>query len=324
MYHCRMSVRTIFAFLAVAALIFGILAVYAPPTAQSFIYEVVPTDMRAEEARWRERIEKIGARAAYEEVVRASINLSPTEQHVPAHVFGGVLYESEGIDALSICDGRMLYGCFHEFLSQAIVENGLAIVPELEQRCPSSPSIDDPISCIHGLGHGLVAYFGYTKANLDQAIAECDKLTRDPWSACVQGAFMEYDLRFFAAADGAETRPIPDGNVYDPCTEYSGIHAERCVSLLPVWWRAALFSPSPSEDMFSWAGAKCSTLPENILQYRRDCFRGIGYIAVTTYAPVLSHIKILCEKASNVPSDMQECMVYANATIGAGRNTGAL
>lgn len=311
-----MTIRNLKAlFICLVALFFLLFLAEILSGREAFVYETLPEDIRAEEARWKERIEKVGARAAYEELVRATQGLALTEQHEPAHIFGAALYQVEGIDGLSVCDNRLLYGCFHEFLSRVIVEHGLSIVPELEKRCPESPGTDAPISCQHGLGHGLLAYFGYGSGDLKQAIQECDKLTMDPWRACSRGAFMEYQLRFFLAGDGVEARAIPDGDYYDPCEEYSGIHASRCVGLLPVWWRVVVFPDLPSDTRFSWAGETCRALPRSVAEHKATCFRGIGFIAVTTHRFDPDHVQRLCKEASELESEMRECMKYASVTL---------
>lgn len=313
-----------------ALLFTGILAsiivtVHVLESMRPFSYAQVPKDIRAEQERWAERIDAVGGEAAYEELVYAVKELTPTQQHVPAHIFGGALYVAKGLDGLSVCDNRLLYGCFHEFLSRAIVEKGLSIVPELERRCPLSPYSDAPISCQHGLGHGLLAYFGYERDNLRSAIAQCDMLLNDAWHACAQGAFMEYHLRFFVAADGIEARKVESNNIYDPCEEYEGINAQRCVGLLPVWWRVVLFPDPANEEAFAWAGEQCRNLPPALREYRTACFRGIGFIAVTTFTPELDTVERLCTVASrSYAPDQQECMIYATVTInteGDGRGT---
>lgn len=301
----------------IAILLFLLLVANVLVSVQPRIYTEVPTNVYAEKLHWKERIEQIGARAAYEELVRATESLSPTDQHVPAHLFGSALFETKGIEGMAVCDSRLLYGCFHEFFSQAIVTHGLSIVPELEARCPVSPSIDAPISCQHGIGHGLVAYFGYTAEDLESAVSECDALTSDPWHACLQGAFMEYQLRFFASADGSDARVVPDNNPYDPCTLYDGIYAERCVGLLPVWWRAALFEHAPTTESFTNAGELCRALPETLHDNRDACFRGIGFMAVTSFMN-RSVVAESCAAAASPGEDREACMTYAYIVLPEG------
>lgn len=281
-----------------------------------FVYEKVPENIHVEEVRWRERIEKVGPAEAYLELVTAIQFLSPVEQHIPAHIFGGVLYEAEGLKGLQICNGKNLlrYGCFHEFFSRAIAEYGLSIVPYLEESCPEPQTAADiPVSCIHGLGHGLVAFLGYEPEDLSKALQQCNLLKKDDWGACIQGAFMEYYVRFFLASDGVEARSIEPDNPYGLCAKFNGLNAERCVGVLPAWWRVSLFSPL-NDAAFVKEGDLCRALPGLLRAHTSACFRGIGYTAVM-FKPEMRTVEHLCGLASSNDKEADDCMSYTNAIV---------
>lgn len=279
------------------------------------VYRTTPTDIAKEEGRWAEKIASRGGEAAYEDLALAVQKLPPKNQHVVAHIFGGALYDELGLSGLSVCDTRFLYGCFHEFLSRAIVEHGLSIIPSLEEQCLSSPYADAPLSCEHGLGHGIVAYAGYGREELDQAIEVCKTLKHDPIGACFEGVFMEYNLRFFSAPDESDARPVPESDPYDPCAAYGGLVAKRCVGLLPLWWRVSVFSGKVTDETFIWAGEKCDALPPALTLYRSTCFRGVGFIVVTAGAPDRERVERLCRISTRQESDFLECILYGTITL---------
>ncbi len=291
-----------------------LLVAYAFGVGRSFSYALVPTDIRGEQGRWSERIRAVGGKNAYEELGYAVRVLTPTQQHVPAHIFGGALYEEEGLPGLNVCDTRFLYGCFHEFLSRAILEGGLSVVPTLEKKCKSLPKSGAPLGCEHGLGHGLLSYFGYEPADLKEAVSACDMLEADPWHACAQGAFMEYNFRFLTLGEGTGGRPVPE-DVYDPCYDYEGEIGQRCVGIIPLWWRAILFPDEPTTAVFSWLGDKCQNLPQELQHYKAGCFRSIGFVAATTQDADASLIEQSCRAASAGKDNFLQCMFYASVGV---------
>lgn len=297
----------------IALLVMGIClggAVFLFTESRSFSYDAAPTDIRAEEERWSKEIRVQGGQEAYTAFAAAVERLSPQDQHFVSHIFGGVLYEEEGLPGLSVCDTRFFYGCFHEFLSRALFDQGFAILPELEELCVSSPRADAPLSCAHGLGHGLIAYFGYTHSGLRDALAACRTLSHDPFSACPGGVFMEYNLRYFVAADGSAVRPFEGDDLYSPCPEYTGIEASRCVALLPLWWRDAVFARHIDTNIFIGMGKACRELPMHLQAYRDMCFRGVGFVAGAAYVPDIDQLEGFCRAASDELSDVRECLMY--------------
>lgn len=288
--------------------------VYISLLPRPFVYREVPTDIPAEELRWRERIEAVGAASAHEEFEEAVRLLGLRDQHTAAHIFGGSLYEEEGIDGLVFCNTQSIYGCFHEFLSRALVKNGLSIVPALVEKCDASPYRDGSLSCEHGLGHGILAYFGYEKKNLHDAVKTCNSLKQEPVRACLDGVFMEYNLRHFSAADGSDARTVPEENPYDPCTMYQGDEAKLCVGILPLWWRTAQFA-GDVETTFIQIGKRCANMPASLKEQRGTCFKGIGFIAAYAAAPAVQKMAQLCRLAASSEEDNKECILYASLTV---------
>lgn len=309
------SAITLF-FLSLLVAILGAIVVLRTPV----FYTHPPTDVAAETQRWQKRIQAVGMAQAYSEFGRAITRLTPANRHFMAHIFGAALYEAEGIKGLSTCDTRFLYGCFHELLSRALLEYGLQAIEEIEAACLSSPNADAPLSCKHGIGHGLVAYFGYDTLNLKNALVVCDRLGEDPIGACYEGVFMEYLLRFFSAADGADARTFIREDPYDVCVDFEGIKAKRCIGLLALWWRTSVFSNEITTADYRWMGGLCDTLPAHVAEYRYTCFRGIGFAAVVD-AAALSDITEACYAASSNIADVRDCILYATITV--ANNQGA-
>jgi|GEM_PF-2990895 len=288
---------------------------YAFSLAQTPMHADKLIDVSEGEKYWQKQIETVGGAAAHKQLAEAIAGLIPGQQHTAAHIFGGALYEEEGLDGLAVCDTRFLYGCFHEFLTRAVVHSGLSILPKLEEMCLASPHANAPLSCEHGLGHAILSYFGYEKEDLNSALEACRTLKHDAASSCPSGVFMEYNLRTFVEADGSAVRKISNGDFYDPCREYRSTEAKRCVRQLPLWWQRAIFSNTLDRAAFSWMGQKCRALPQELSQFKAGCFRTIGFIAAVAVNPEVESIDAYCETAADESQDFAGCILAAGMAL---------
>lgn len=143
---------------------------------------------------WVYEIYMHGSHQAYERFAKRAQGLDESITHAKAHQFASVLYALEGISAIRVCDERFAQGCAHEVIGRAVHEYGVAIVPQVQHECAAAFG-EGAYFCDHGVGHGLVDYYGYTREALDSVFAYCDAHERDdPLRGCYTGAFMEYFL----------------------------------------------------------------------------------------------------------------------------------
>src|SRR6185436_7584448 len=118
-----------------------------------------------EEQYWKEQIASEGGLSAYRDFSKIVANDPPSSQHRQAHEFGGLLYKVEGIAALSVCDLQFSMGCFHEFLGQAISDQGISVIDTLAHECSKLDQFTQG-GCFHGIGHGIQAWLGYESKDL--------------------------------------------------------------------------------------------------------------------------------------------------------------
>ena len=147
---------------------------------------------------WQDRINSVGGALAYEEFKEFNYGTidSTNTRHAVAHEFGALLYQMEGLDALSVCDDAFFFGCHHAFLGEAISDHGVEAIHIMDEAC--NESFTDS-ACQHGIGHGLVSYYGYDRDDLDKALEQCGTLTdKGPAAGCGGGVFMEYNFRTMA------------------------------------------------------------------------------------------------------------------------------
>lgn len=211
-------------------------------------------------------------------------------QHSTAHLFGGLLYEIEGVSGITLCDASFSFGCFHGFFTRAIAEEGVALVPELDKACLARYG-EWGTGCQHGIGHGIMEYFGF--ADIATALEACELTTwPTPLAGCPSGVFMEYRIPA-VLRDGlfsTEPRMVDNKNPYEPCGEVDARYHDSCYYELGLWWRMAL-GPEYAR-MGSW----CSDLHNE--KNRMNCFLGVGSAAAQTETFDVPRTLSRCEEAA--------------------------
>src|SRR3569832_60864 len=235
-------------------------------------------------AYWKQAIDRFGGTSAYAMFTRDARALTPGEAHEAAHAFGGALYEALGVDGLSVCDINFDYGCYHQFVGSAIIDKGLGSLTAMRDACFSAGmTLVQTGGCLHGMGHGMLGYLGYSFDNLKQALAICGSLDgNSPYSVCTDGVYMEYNLRILATTNSEATssriydpRPLTDASRYEPCASLDAAFRPGCVFELPVWWFKTPGSPSPHDRAVLY-GSYCAVYADEAERF--PCFRGMGYM----------------------------------------------
>ncbi len=285
------------------------------------------------EVHWQERIKVVGGEAAYDEFVLSIASSSVRNQHDAAHIFGAALYAEMGAEGVVVCDERFSGGCFHQFMGEAITHQGASVVSKLAAACTSTNSI----FCAHGVGHGLIAYVGYGRSDLDNALAGCGFFGDEYLRSCYNGVFMEYEERTTLGPDAVDM-PLK-GNWYEPCDSLSGTKRSLCMFHQPKWWWDLLVDRDHTEkDIAKKMGELCTGAGKET----NVCFKGVGSTfglkAEETNAPSLcAHVSsdpkrlLLCSKSTAktfveagrsssescghlLPDQRPACEAYAHAT----------
>jgi len=223
------------------------------------------------ESLWRKQIGERGGKEAYELLKSAYASTSPGEGHIEAHLFGSALYKTMGTDGATVCDGDLDLGCYHEFIGQAIVYEGLGVIERIDAICNTLPYIDF-LGCQHGIGHGLVGHFGYEESDLIQALQICNTLPKaDNTNGCYSGALMEYNVRTMLYMDRIPPRELINNNYLAPCDVIPEYAQESCYFWHPEWWKIVL--QSDNIDTYAFMGELCGGLEET---NRSTCYQGLG------------------------------------------------
>ncbi len=223
------------------------------------------------------QIDSLGPKEAYEQFKQTVSQSSPEDQHALAHLFGGLLYQKLGKKGVAVCDSTFGFGCYHGFYILALATEGTGIIKELDKICVTDPQAGGQ-NCQHGLGHGLMEYFGPNK--LTEALAFCQQTTRvDNVHGCAAGVFMDYNEPLLAAAGTPQVRAL-SGDPYQPCLSAPDEFKDACYYQISQWW-AQVFN-----NDFKKIGQLCQQIKDE--NNKHSCFSGAGIAAADNnhYDPV--------------------------------------
>lgn len=296
--------------IAVCAIAAGVYAWYARPV-------TYPSGtLIQQQTFWENEIHKLGGAKAYEVFADSVANFPPTMQHQDAHVFGGALFQVEGTPGLSVCDSRFSFGCFHEFLGEAIASLGLTVVTQLDEDCFQTLG-PQGLGCQHGIGHGLLAYLGYSNQDLFKALDICKGLPGiDPIGGCYGGVFMEYNLQTMLGTEG-RIRKVENGDMQFPCDSVDTLYKPACYFWQPQWWRQFLrnYGVTDNDAAYAQVGVWCSQAPA---AYQRDCYEGIGNNIPADANFDGDVARQLCVDSTSDPFDQLYCRSFAADSLFVG------
>jgi hypothetical protein len=276
-----------------------------------------------QDAYWKSRIATVGGPAAYGEFADAIAQLNPGLQHQEAHIFGGALYEAEGIKGLSACDARFSYGCFHEFMGRAVAALGIGVVGQLNASCRQQFG-GDWLACQHGIGHGLIAYLGYDETALNKALGICSSLPyNDPIGGCSGGAFMEYNMKTVLQGEGnanATIRSVDLKDPFTPCDSLPSAYQPSCYFWQAQWWdQIDMQNGEPIDGIFAQLGQRCAALSGTLAE---RCFQGIGNITAPAANFDGTRSAALCDISSSNSVYQLYCRSFAANSLFEGNGGG--
>lgn len=224
-----------------------------------------------ETALWKSRISQVGTNQAYQEFKNKYSKQNFGIQHYAAHVFGPLIYDRDGVKGVAVCDQTFAFGCYHSFFGRAISEKGLSIIPDLDRACLSKFG---PLGtgCQHGLGHGLMEYFG--RDQLLEALQACRLTTQlNPLFGCTSGVFMEYNVPIIIGTDNTYTefRKLNPTDPYEPCDKIPSNFQKSCYYEMGQWWDKVY------QGDYSKLGQLCQSVANS--DYRDSCYFGVGNVS---------------------------------------------
>lgn len=238
---------------------------------------------------------KKGAVYAFRVLREADIAFG-VDVHLIGHEVGYVLYAQEGVSGLGKCTDRFRgAACAHAIVIQEFVHEGSAALERLANTCAEKPiGSFGHADCLHGLGHGIVAYLGY---DFERAIGECKKVSdiatngrvaSDPeyatWYECVDGATMEMLQGNHDKNQWEKAKPLylPDSDVFMPCD--ASFMSKEVQPACYAYIRARILrkvgrtkeETTVRPDMYKKALSYCARIPEKEMANRNACYGGFG------------------------------------------------
>jgi hypothetical protein len=239
-------------------------------------------------------IKNLGGESAYIEFQNEAQLIPVTTRHKNAHLFGEALYASEGTDGVTVCDTQFNYGCYHSFLGAAIQNEGIEIIPLLNDKCRDNLE-EKGNSCPHGIGHGILSLIGYDFDNLTKSLEICSDLKlRDPYKGCLTGVFMEYFFHNMILDTGSIKKYDP-AHPYYPCYQVEGKYRQACFFQLSQWWLEAI--PGKIEQRVTTVNTLCTEVTNQ--KNQDECYRGLGLIVLSFINIDVEYGKKICDSLSS-------------------------
>lgn len=154
--------------------------------------------------------------------------------HNVAHEAGRFSYEIYNEESFKFCGGECHSGCYHGATEAYFQDHGTANLAEnLNLLCSSELNAFFSHQCIHGIGHGLMAWTSY---DLPEALESCNALNQRQ-DSCWTGVFMENIVGGLSKADAEKnknaehfTKYLSDDPQY-PCTVVEDKYKFSCYFL---------------------------------------------------------------------------------------------
>jgi hypothetical protein len=231
-------------------------------------------------------VKKGGQYAWHSLVYAAQNNYIPdnVDGHLLGHVVGDEMYKQVGIEGIKICTDDMRNACSHSIVVGALLEGGIEILPKAVEVCRQAPGgLGAYTMCIHGLGHGVLAYTNY---DMRQAVDFCGRTGTPEYndqevSQCIGGVSMEMMAGIHDRDAWMKQAPnyFKNDDPLAPCN--SGFIPEKSLSFCYVYLTPHLFQAAgidlahPDPKFFNKAMSFCLKLPKSD-RNRKTCLESFG------------------------------------------------
>ena len=221
--------------------------------------------------------------------------------HDVAHQIGRVTYQLFGAAGFQITPHECDSGAIHGVLEALFAERGTATLAEdLTIVCGDSLGTDDVNwyrinKCVHGIGHGLMAWTGY---ELHEALELCD-IPDFAQNACYSGVYMENGVAGRTGITGHTSEYISIVDPHYPCNEV----AQRYVADCYAW------QPSNLLLHFELSVEEIRVFCEDLLgKIRTSCIFSWSSSAAGALFDNVDDVVALCEDEVVTDRDRESCV----------------
>lgn len=178
---------------------------------------------RADIGAFKEMIAQKGVRVAYA-YLKEQWKTNSVAAHDLAHLAGRFAADELGAQGFSLCDENFSFGCYHGLLEELIRQKGSAAIEDARSGCNALSPQGKIASCIHGIGHGVLAWKG---SRILHALDVCTSLPEQEKGYCADGVFMEYYTGVMQRDDTTPKDSSPD--TWDFCLTMPQQFQPQCV-----------------------------------------------------------------------------------------------
>lgn len=190
--------------------------------------------------------------------------------HNSAHRAGHFAYEIYNEESFKLCSGECHSGCYHGATEAYFRDHGTAdLHKNLNLLCNSELNGFFTHQCIHGIGHGLMAWTNY---ELPEALTSCDLLSQGRES-CWTGVFMENIVGGLSKSD------VDKGGDSEHFTKYLSDDPQYPCNTVEAKYKGACYFLQTSRMMqlyygdFKRIADACSKAEQ---PYQSSCFGSMG------------------------------------------------
>jgi hypothetical protein len=234
---------------------------------------------------WRNEIQLYPADVVYRNFIDSYSAQDENGWHGAMHILASLLYERYGLEALQFCDESFQQACYHELMSSFAFEGKATQADEISDLCGKD------WNCLHGVGHGLVMYYGYDQETLSATLSKCPQEHQNFIEGCQSGMFMEFITRTMGSSRG-EIQKSTHQVDQNFCLEVELAYRDAChfVMVESIVARA----DQSQKDITASVNEYCL---ESAKGFEDACFKGAGFnIKFLTQNP--SEGIALCEVVS--------------------------
>ncbi|TSC57457.1 MAG: hypothetical protein Greene041619_1144 [Candidatus Peregrinibacteria bacterium Greene0416_19] len=212
--------------------------------------------------------------------------------HREAHILGRLAYEVQGVQAFRDGDASCHSGFYHGAMEDLLKQEGTDhLADTIKKVCDAFPTGFSRFSCLHGIGHGVLAYAQY---DLPEALRSCKSLpTEYDQDSCYGGVFMENIVagQGNAAVRDHDTQWVNETDPHFPC---NGIDKDFAVQYQCYQMQTSWMLTQNGYD-FGAVAEECLNAPTDMTAV---CYRSLGRDAA---GHSLRSIPKILENCSKVP-----------------------
>ena len=147
--------------------------------------------------------------------------------HQSAHHLGRMTFAEYGAAASISVEEVCRSGMRHGMMEQLFVNRGIAnLAEDVEVLCPSEVNSFSRYQCLHGVGHGVMAWTAY---EIEDALQLCDLLSDESSQrSCYTGIFMENVVSGLSAEVGQRSAYVDRNDPHYPCNILDERYVDDC------------------------------------------------------------------------------------------------